>query len=197
MVHTYLWLIDGFYFCFFCCPYHIDPDVDATVSVDLIRTHQSDPFMHFLASWSSSLPTSEQRIAQLSRDIAQAGWGRAKELEPIDSWVEDLYSVGYLFPAIVPSSWRIGYISLTMVIVISFQTGSIARLNRFFTAVDDGFAVGSMDLMFHGISRHFSVFWWRRCRVHSLTLKYLGLTTIIPIGTLASFAFLVWKVLKG
>ena len=69
--------------------------------------HQSDPFVRFLASWSSSLPTLEQRISQLSRDIAQAGFWKDKEIELIDAWIEDLRSVGYIFPSIVsvpPSS---------------------------------------------------------------------------------------------
>jgi hypothetical protein len=36
--------------------------------------HQSGSFVRFLSLWSSSLPTLVQRIGQLSRDIAQAGF---------------------------------------------------------------------------------------------------------------------------
>jgi hypothetical protein len=67
--------------------------------------HQSSSFVRFLASWSSSHRLLPQRIAQLARDIAQAGFWHSKEIDIIDAWLADLHSVGYSFPSIlVPSS---------------------------------------------------------------------------------------------
>jgi hypothetical protein len=67
--------------------------------------HQSSSFVRFLASWSSSHRLLPQRIAQLARDIAEAGFWHSKEVDIIDAWLADLHSVGYSFPSIlVPSS---------------------------------------------------------------------------------------------
>lgn len=68
--------------------------------------HQSGAFVDFLASWSSSLPTLDERIAQLTEDIVQAGFLKAKDLDLIKAWVKDLHAVGYSFPSIVPPSTR-------------------------------------------------------------------------------------------
>ena len=49
--------------------------------------------------------TSLERISQLARDIAQAGFWQSKEVSIMDAWLADLNSVGYSFPSIVqPSS---------------------------------------------------------------------------------------------
>jgi hypothetical protein len=66
--------------------------------------HQSGLFVRFLSSWSSSLPTLEQRIKQLTKDIAKEGFWKSKEIEIINAWINDLYAVGYQFPSIVSSS---------------------------------------------------------------------------------------------
>ena len=68
--------------------------------------HQSGSFVRFLASWSSSHPTLIERISQLARDIAQAGFWQSKEAIIMEAWLTDLKSVGYSFPSIVkPSSF--------------------------------------------------------------------------------------------
>ncbi|CAF1675077.1 unnamed protein product [Rotaria magnacalcarata] len=66
--------------------------------------HQSGSFVRFLASWSSSLPSIAKRIAQLARDIAQAGFWHSKEIDIIDAWLTDLRSVGYSFPSIISTA---------------------------------------------------------------------------------------------
>jgi hypothetical protein len=67
--------------------------------------HQSGSFVRFLASWSSSHYTLVERIIQLARDIAQAGFWQSKEATIMEAWLTDLQSVGYIFPSIVqPSS---------------------------------------------------------------------------------------------
>jgi hypothetical protein len=67
--------------------------------------HQSGSFVRFLASWSSSHLTLIERIIQLARDIAQAGFWQSKEAIIMEAWLADLQSVGYSFPSIVqPSS---------------------------------------------------------------------------------------------
>ncbi len=63
--------------------------------------HQSGPFVRFLSSWSSSHRSLAKRIAQLARDIAQAGFWQSKEVDIMDAWLADLHSVGYVFPSIV------------------------------------------------------------------------------------------------
>jgi hypothetical protein len=67
--------------------------------------HQSGLFVRFLSSWSSTHELLSKRISQLARDIADAGFWKAKEVDIMDAWIADLYSVGYSFPSIVkPSS---------------------------------------------------------------------------------------------
>jgi hypothetical protein len=66
--------------------------------------HQSGSFVRFLSSWSSSLPAVPQRIQQLTKDIAQAGFWKTNEVEIMNAWINDLYLVGYQFPSIVSSS---------------------------------------------------------------------------------------------
>ena len=66
--------------------------------------HQSDSFVRFLTSWSSSDRSLYKRIAKLARDIAQAGFWHSKEVDIIDAWLADLRSVDYLFPSIVKKS---------------------------------------------------------------------------------------------
>jgi hypothetical protein len=66
--------------------------------------HQSGSFVRFLASWSSSHRSLAGRIAQLARDIAQAGYWQSKEVDIMDAWLADLHSVGYSFPSIISSS---------------------------------------------------------------------------------------------
>jgi hypothetical protein len=67
--------------------------------------HQSGLFVRFLSSWSSTHELLSKRISQLARDIADAGFWKAKEVDIMDAWIADLYSVGYSFPSVVkPSS---------------------------------------------------------------------------------------------
>ncbi|CAF2936853.1 unnamed protein product, partial [Rotaria sp. Silwood2] len=67
--------------------------------------HESGSFVRFLVSWSSSYSLLWKRIAQLARDIAQAGFWKSKEVNIMDAWLADLHSVGYSFPSIIsPSS---------------------------------------------------------------------------------------------
>ncbi|CAF3947440.1 unnamed protein product [Rotaria sp. Silwood2] len=67
--------------------------------------HESGSFVRFLVSWSSSYSLLSKRIAQLARDIAQAGFWKSKEVNIMDAWLADLHSVGYSFPSIIsPSS---------------------------------------------------------------------------------------------
>jgi len=66
--------------------------------------HQSGSFVRFLSSWSSSLSTLDQRIIQLAKDIAQAGFWNSKEVEIMNAWINDLYLVGYIFPTLSSSS---------------------------------------------------------------------------------------------
>jgi hypothetical protein len=66
--------------------------------------HQSGSFVRFLSSWSSSHNSFVERIAQLVRDIAQAGFWHSNEIDIIDAWLADLHSIGYVFPSIVSSS---------------------------------------------------------------------------------------------
>jgi hypothetical protein len=63
--------------------------------------HQSGSFVRFLTSWSSSHHSLAERIGQLARDIAQAGFWQSKEVDIMDAWLADLHSVGYSFPSIV------------------------------------------------------------------------------------------------
>ena len=42
-----------------------------------------------------------KELAQLARDIAQAGFWQSKEIDIMDAWLADLHSVGYSFPSIV------------------------------------------------------------------------------------------------
>jgi hypothetical protein len=62
--------------------------------------NQSGSFVRFLASWSSSHYTLVERIIQLARDIAQAGFWQSKEAIIMEAWLSDLLSVGYSFPSI-------------------------------------------------------------------------------------------------
>ena len=66
--------------------------------------HQTGSFVRFLSAWSSSSPTLVQRILQLTRAIADAGFWKLDETKIINAWIDDLRSVGYIFPAIVPTS---------------------------------------------------------------------------------------------
>jgi hypothetical protein len=66
--------------------------------------HQSGSFVRFLASWSSSHRLLIERIIQLARDIAQAGFWQSKEATIMEAWLTDLQSVGYVFPSIMQSS---------------------------------------------------------------------------------------------
>ena len=66
--------------------------------------HQTGSFVRFLSAWSSSSPTLVQRILQLTRAIADAGFWKLDETKIINAWIDDLHSVGYTFPAIVPTS---------------------------------------------------------------------------------------------
>jgi hypothetical protein len=66
--------------------------------------HQTGSFVRFLSSWSSSLPTLAKRIMKLAEDIAKAGFWKSQEIEIINAWINDLYLVGYTFPAIITSS---------------------------------------------------------------------------------------------
>ena len=63
--------------------------------------HQSGSFARFLGAWSSSHPSLAQRIGQLARDIAAAGFWQSKEVEIMDAWLADLRTVGYVFPSVV------------------------------------------------------------------------------------------------
>ncbi|CAF4821194.1 unnamed protein product [Rotaria sp. Silwood1] len=68
--------------------------------------HQSGSFVSFLVSWSSSYNLISKGIAQLAKDIAQAGFWQSNKVDIMDAWLTDLHSVGYSFPSIVqtPSS---------------------------------------------------------------------------------------------
>ncbi len=66
--------------------------------------HQSGSFVRFLASWSSFFPSLPKRIAQLTRDAAEAHFWNSKEIDIMDAWLADLHSVGYSFPSIVSPS---------------------------------------------------------------------------------------------
>ena len=66
--------------------------------------HQSGSFVRFLSAWSSSSPTLVQRIIQLSKAIADAGFWQSDETEIINAWIDDLLAVGYTFPSILPTS---------------------------------------------------------------------------------------------
>jgi hypothetical protein len=66
--------------------------------------HQSGSFVRFLSSWSSTESSLTKRIAQLARDIAQAGFWQSKEIDIMDAWLADLHSIGYVFPSIIEYS---------------------------------------------------------------------------------------------
>ena len=66
--------------------------------------HQSGSFVRFLASWTSTKQTLRERIGQLARDVAEAGFWKSKEVDIMDAWIADLQSVGCSFPSIVSSS---------------------------------------------------------------------------------------------
>ncbi|CAF4731640.1 unnamed protein product, partial [Rotaria sp. Silwood1] len=55
--------------------------------------HQSGSFVSFLVSWSSSYNLLSKRIAQLAKDIAQAGFWQSNKVDIMDAWLTDLHSV--------------------------------------------------------------------------------------------------------
>ena len=66
--------------------------------------HQSGSFVRFLASWTSTKQSLAERIAQLARDVAEAGFWQSKEADIMNAWLADLQSVGYSFPSLVSSA---------------------------------------------------------------------------------------------
>ena len=64
---------------------------------------KSGSFARFLTYWSSSRSSLAERIAQLTKDIAKAGFWQWQEVDIMNAWISDLHSVGYKFPSIVPS----------------------------------------------------------------------------------------------
>ena len=66
--------------------------------------HQSGSFVRFLSSWSSTSSTLVERIRELTTAIADAGFWKSNETKIIQAWLDDLHSVGYTFPKIIPPS---------------------------------------------------------------------------------------------
>lgn len=66
--------------------------------------HQSGSFVRFLSSWSSTSSTLVERIRELTTAIADAGFWKSDETKIIQAWLDDLHSVGYTFPNIIPPS---------------------------------------------------------------------------------------------
>lgn len=63
--------------------------------------HESGSFVRFLSNWSSDLPTIEQRIEKLFRDMVERKFFKLQELNFIRDWLNDLRSINYSFPKLV------------------------------------------------------------------------------------------------
>ncbi|CAF1081310.1 unnamed protein product [Adineta ricciae] len=84
--------------------------------------HQSGSFVRFLTSWSSSLPSLAERIAQLAIDIAHGGFWNVREVDIMKAWLHDLQSVGYVFPSIVSRTIRSTTLEKRAVVCITGYT---------------------------------------------------------------------------